>query len=87
MPADEIARAAAEYAVELVVMNATLATQLHALGDAIQTVRRLAPRCKVLVGGLALEGLPDLWRQLGADGYAPTIDAAVPLSAQLVANP
>jgi methanogenic corrinoid protein MtbC1 len=87
MPAEEIARAAAAFAVELVVMNATLATQLHALGDAIQTIRRLAPRCKVLVGGLAFEGLPDLWRQLGADGHAPTIDAAVPLGAALVAEP
>jgi methanogenic corrinoid protein MtbC1 len=86
MPAEEIARAATAYAVELVVLNATLSTQLHALGDAIVTIRRLAPRCKVLVGGLAFAGLPDLWRQLGADGHAPTIEAAVPLGATLAAR-
>ena len=86
MPAEEIARAAAAFGVELVVMNATLTTQLHALGDAIVTIRRLAPRCKVLVGGLAFEGLPDLWRQLGADAHAPTIDAAVALGATLAAR-
>jgi methanogenic corrinoid protein MtbC1 len=86
VPAEEIARAAAAYEVELVVLNATLATQLHALGEAIRAIRRLAPRCKVLVGGLAFEGLPDLWRQLGADGHAPTIDAAVALGATLAAR-
>jgi methanogenic corrinoid protein MtbC1 len=86
VPAEEIARAAAAFAVELVVLNATLTTQLHALGDAIVTIRRLAPRCKVLVGGLAFEGLPDLWRQLGADGHAPTIAAAVALGATLAAR-
>lgn len=86
VPAEEIARAAAAFAVELVVMNATLTTQLHALGDAILTIRRLAPRCKVLVGGLAFEGLPDLWRRLGADAHAPTIDAAVALGEALAAQ-
>jgi methanogenic corrinoid protein MtbC1 len=86
MPAEEIARAAAAFDVELVLLNATLTTQLHALDDAIAAVRRLAPRCKVLVGGLAFDGLPDLWRQLGADAHAPTIDAAVALGATLAAR-
>jgi methanogenic corrinoid protein MtbC1 len=86
MPPEEIARAAAAFGVELVVLNATLTTQLHALGDSILTIRRLAPRCRVLVGGLAFEGLPDLWRQLGADGHAPTIDVAVALGEELAAQ-
>jgi methanogenic corrinoid protein MtbC1 len=86
MPAEEIARAAAAFDVELVLLNATLGTQLHTLGEAIVTIRRLAPRCKVLVGGLVFEGLPDLWRKLGADGYAQSIDRAVVLGTTLAAR-
>jgi len=84
VPAAEIARAADTFDVELVVLNATLATQLKPLGEAIETIRRLAPRRKILVGGLAFDGLPDLPRQLGADAHAPTIDAAVAVGTSLV---
>jgi methanogenic corrinoid protein MtbC1 len=84
VPAPEIARAAGTFDVDLVVLNTTLATQLKALGEAIATIRRLAPERKILVGGLAFDGVPDLWRQLGADGYAPTIGGAVDAGAALV---
>jgi methanogenic corrinoid protein MtbC1 len=84
VPAAEIARAADTFDVELVVLNATLATQLKPLGEAIETIRHLAPRRKILVGGLAFDGLPDLPQQLGADAHAPTIDAAVAVGTSLV---
>jgi methanogenic corrinoid protein MtbC1 len=86
VPAADIARAAKSFEVELVVLSATLATQLQPLGEAIETIRTLAPGRKVLVGGLAFEGLPELWRQLGADAHAQTIDGAVALGAALVAR-
>jgi hypothetical protein len=41
-------------------------------------------RRKILVGGLAFDGLPDLPLQLGADAYSPTIDAAVSIGATLL---
>ncbi len=84
VPAAEIARAAETFDVELVVLNATLATQLKSLGEALETIRRLAPQRKILVGGLAFEGVPDLSRQLGADGHAATIDTAVAIGTALV---
>jgi methanogenic corrinoid protein MtbC1 len=86
VPAEDIARAAAAFAVQLVVLSATLTTQLNAVGAAVSAIRRHAPRCKILVGGSAFAGLPDLWQQLGADGHAQTIDAAVALGAQLAAR-
>lgn len=84
VPAAELARSAAAFEVDLVVLNATLATQLKPLADAIETIRSFAPGRKILVGGLAFDGLPELWEQLGADAYAPAIDAAVPLGDALV---
>ncbi|HUO66786.1 MAG TPA: cobalamin-dependent protein, partial [Gammaproteobacteria bacterium] len=84
VPAAEIARAAEIFAVDLVVLNATLATQLKALGQAIATIHSIAPGRPILVGGLAFEGMPQLWKQLRADAYAPTVTSAVSVGAELV---
>jgi methanogenic corrinoid protein MtbC1 len=84
IPADEVARAAEMFAADLVLLNATLATQLKPLGDAIRTIRAIAPAPRILVGGLAFEEAPDLWKQLGADAYAPTIVDAVAIGSRLV---
>jgi methanogenic corrinoid protein MtbC1 len=84
VPATEIARAANTFGVDLVVLNATLATQLKPLGEAIATIKSEAPGRKVLVGGLAFDGLPELWRELGADAYAATVATAVARGESLV---
>jgi hypothetical protein len=57
---------------------------LKPLGEAIETIRAIAPTRRVLVGGLAFEGLPELWKQLGANGFAATIGDAVTVGAALV---
>jgi methanogenic corrinoid protein MtbC1 len=77
VPAAELARAADVFAADLMLLVATLDTHLKPLGEAIDTLRRSAARCKILVGGRALDGLPDLWRKLGADAYAAAIDEVV----------
>lgn len=84
IPAAEIARAAEIFDTDLVLLNATLATQLKPLGEAIDTIRSLAPTRLVLVGGLAFEGMPELWKQLGADAFAATITEAVDVGVSLV---
>jgi methanogenic corrinoid protein MtbC1 len=84
IPAREIARAAEIFDADLVVLNATLATQLKALGDAIGTIRSVAPARRILVGGLAFDGMPNLWKQLGADAYAATIGDAVAVGTALI---
>lgn len=84
IPAAEIARAADMFDANLVVLNATLTTQLKPLGEAIETIRGIAPARRILVGGLAFEGVPELWKQLGADAYAPTIVDAVAAGSALV---
>jgi methanogenic corrinoid protein MtbC1 len=86
IPSTEIARAAELFDADLVVLNATLTTQLKPVGEAIETIRSLAPTRRILVGGLAFDGMPGLWKQLGADAYAPTIAGAVALGEGLVAR-
>jgi methanogenic corrinoid protein MtbC1 len=86
MPAAEVAKAAQTYNAKLVALSATLTTQIKTLAAAVEKVRQVASNSKILVGGLALEGSPELWKQLGADGYAQDIDSVVAVGSALVGN-
>jgi len=41
---------------------------------------RETEKTRIMVGGLAFSGIPDLWLEIGADGYAADADSAVPLA-------
>lgn len=84
VPAAEILRAAQAYDVDLVLLNATLATQLKELADCIEAIKQAPLRAKTLVGGLAFEDSEKLWKQLGADGYAASVESAVAAGQALV---
>jgi methanogenic corrinoid protein MtbC1 len=79
VPRDELVLAPQIFEVDLVVLSATLGVQLPILGEVIRGLRQtdLDRPVRVLIGGRALLELPDLWQQLGADGYAETMGAAV----------
>jgi methanogenic corrinoid protein MtbC1 len=50
------------------------------------TALRVLPECgsvKVIVGGYAFEGCEDLWRQVGADAYAPDAPTAAQVAHSL----
>ena len=84
LPPAELADAVRYFGADLVVLSATLSTQLRTVRETIEHVRQLGePNPKILVGGMAFHDAPDLWKDLGADGT--TFDAAaVELGGQLV---
>lgn len=85
VPAADVAAAVQFFDADLVVLSATLATQLKALREAIESVRAVSDgKAKVLVGGLAFADAEDLWRLFGVNGHAATADAAVELGARLL---
>jgi methanogenic corrinoid protein MtbC1 len=86
VPPEEIAQAAVAHHVDLVVLSATLTTQLKALSNTIAALHQIKCRAPVLIGGLALAGADEAWRQLGADGYASSIDMAVAEADKLLAG-
>lgn len=55
----------------LIALSVSTATQIAALREALTALRgELGSRCPpLLVGGLAVNALPDLWRRLGADEW------------------
>ena len=71
VPPADIANAVQYFDADLIVLAATLTTQIKSLEASIAAVRSMGDRdVKILVGGLALDEAPDLWQQLGADAYA-----------------
>jgi MerR family transcriptional regulator, light-induced transcriptional regulator len=85
VPAGEIAGGLQYFDGDLLVLSAALSVQLPKIDEAIAAVRRLEGRTvRVMVGGLAFSDAPELWRKLGADGYAPDARSAVQLGAELV---
>lgn len=86
MPIAEIAPAAQYFDARLVVLSATLTTQIGALAESIGLIKQVESAPPVLVGGLALEDSNDLWRELGADAYAPDAASAVAIGTKLIAR-
>jgi MerR family transcriptional regulator, light-induced transcriptional regulator len=85
VPAGEVAAGLQYFDGDLLVLSAALSVQLPKIDEAIAAVRRLEGRTvRVMVGGLAFSDAPELWRKLGADGYAPDARSAVQLGAELV---
>lgn len=84
VPTAEIASAVQYFDAELLVLSAALSVQLPKVADAIAAVRRIEGReVRVLVGGLAFSDAPDVWRKLGADGYAANAVDGIRLADEL----
>ncbi|MGD8339851.1 MAG: cobalamin-dependent protein [Gammaproteobacteria bacterium] len=86
VPSNEIAHAAQAFEADLLLLSATLTTQISTLGDAISRIREVAGETRILIGGLALEDTPELWSQLGADAYAPDVRSAVEVGEKLLSD-
>ncbi len=85
-PADEAARAALDFEVDLVALGAKLSIHVRSAAAMISLVRAEpgTRRVPVIVGGLPFLLVPDLWKRIGADGSAPSAAGAVELGARLV---
>lgn len=83
-PADEISHAVDVFSASLVLLSAAISTHLNALRETVKIIREQSPSCKILVGGTAFLGTTDLWKQLGADGFAANPIEALAAGAELV---
>jgi hypothetical protein len=62
-----------------------LSTHIAATKDSVSAVREYCERpVKIIVGGAAFIGMPDVWKTTGADYFAPTADDALRAGAELV---
>lgn len=81
-PTAAVVRMVDDVRPHVVGISVSLAGNLGYAGDTIAALRERPEFAdvRILVGGLGLWSVPDLWRQLGADGTAPDGAAAVALA-------
>ena len=85
VPAPDIRNAVSHFGADLLVLSATLTTQIRAARKTIETVRMAPDQCvAILLGGLAFREVPHLWERLDADGHAASGTEAVRKGASLV---
>ncbi|HJU68023.1 MAG TPA: cobalamin-dependent protein [Gemmatimonadaceae bacterium] len=85
-PIEGIVESVSQRRAHVVAISATMSYHVPAVGDVVRSVRERstgwAPR--IVVGGYPFRVDPDLWRSVGADGYAPDASEAVALAERLV---
>ncbi|MGD2108955.1 MAG: cobalamin-dependent protein [Phycisphaerae bacterium] len=71
----------------LLALSVSTGLTLRDAGELIETIRGTGniANMKILIGGPPFTLAPDLWRELGADGYAASCTEAVKLGNRLVA--
>lgn len=84
MPRSDLPAAVKFYEADLVMLSIALSTQIRALKKSIADIRELCGRdVKIMVGGYGLSHTPELWRELGADGFTKDAQHAIVLAGLL----
>ena len=84
-PSTSVVRAIVKKRADLLLVSVTMVAYLTRAKQLIERVRS-SDACrgvKVLVGGYAFKIVPDLWKKVGADGYAPDAGEAVTVAQSL----
>lgn len=89
VPAASVVQTLLEQQATVLAISATISYHVAAVETLIAAVRR-SPECsavKILVGGFPFKVAPDLWRHVGADGFARDAETAVALGNRLTGAP
>jgi methanogenic corrinoid protein MtbC1 len=85
VPQAELPNTVDTYNADLLLLSVALSAQMQATQHAITNVRTLAEHpVKILVGGNGFADSDTLWREIGADGFAPDALGALPVALKLV---
>ena len=83
-PATSIIRFLKETPADVLAISATLTLHVSQVARLISQIRPES-EIRIMVGGYPFNISSDLWREVGADGYAPSADSALLTAAKLVA--
>lgn len=83
-PADDLAGGAIAFNADLVVVSAALPSHLPTVEKTIRAVRNAGSDARILVGGGAFAGDPELAGRVGADDFAADFDQAVTTGERMV---
>jgi MerR family transcriptional regulator, light-induced transcriptional regulator len=86
-PLEGIVDTVAARSADVLALSATMTYHVPAVTEVIRSVReRGSSKLRILVGGYPFRVDPELWRRVGADGYAADAAEAVALADRLVTN-
>ncbi len=84
LPHRDILQAVESHEPRLIGISATVLGNLPAVSELVEeTRRRYGSEVTILVGGGAFRSRPDLWRELGADGFGRDLNEAVRIANEL----
>jgi methanogenic corrinoid protein MtbC1 len=85
-PDEDVIRSLSDHHADLLAVSVTSMLHLRDVGELIRVVRdnSTSSSVKIIVGGAPFGLDPDLWQELGADGWAPSAEAAVSVGNRLL---
>ena len=85
IPQTELPNTLDSFEADVLLLSVALTSQLPDTARTIQSIRDSGEHpVKILVGGNGLSESPDLWREIGADGYATGAGQALALALEMV---
>jgi methanogenic corrinoid protein MtbC1 len=89
VPNGSIVEAIKQHKSDVIAISVTMTFHLHLAKELIERIRSHAEiaHVKVMVGGYPFNIDKDLWRTVGADGYAPGADEAVAIAERMLIHP
>jgi methylmalonyl-CoA mutase cobalamin-binding domain/chain len=85
-PNESIVKAISDQRAQVLGVSVTMTFHVHLLSALIEMVRTaFGDQVKIFVGGYTFNIAPDLWKKVGADGYAPNAQQAILLANRLIA--
>jgi len=85
-PSESIIKAVKQTNPDIIGLSATITFNLKNLKELIRAIRaeKLKINSKILVGGYPFNTSPDLWKKVGADGYALDAESALKFADNLL---
>lgn len=85
-PKDSIISSIKDIEPDVLGLSTTIAYNLPNLKELINTIKLndLNRNTKILVGGYPFNTAPELWKRIGADGYAPNAKHAIDIAEKMV---
>lgn len=87
VPDHSLIQAIKDHKADVIAISATMTYHIHLVQELISKIKAdpAVSGVKIMVGGLPFNLDPCLWKEVGADGYAPDAEATVSLAEELVA--
>lgn len=88
MPDNHLIQSIKEYNADVLAISVTIPLHISTAKDLIQKLRDESEldNVKIIVGGYPFKMIPDLWKKVGADGWAESADDAIEIANKLIVS-